>query len=279
MISSIEIENLRGIRKGRVEFPTPLVILVGPNGSGKSTVLDALLIAVNRQPAAAVHEALKRHRGVEQGGRWFVWRGKTSEPAALTVSTTDGESRRYRLHFQENGSFSVQAPIPDGAGQTGHRGHVAVEEPPTPRGSGHPALRWQPIGIASVLAGVSDIRLVEPRAFDNVPPLHQLFTMAVSQGRREEARRIATDLIPGAKNLEILTEGERPIVHVVFEENSVPVAFAGDGIYSLVRLSLELASRAAGVVLLEEPEVHLHPAAIRCCAAPFWAPSGGAFNW
>ncbi len=70
------------------------------------------------------------------------------------------------------------------------------------------------------------------------------------------------EVVPRVKDLEILTEGDMPIVHLVFEDYSVPVAFAGDGVYSLVRLALELASRHQGVVLFEEPEVHQHPAAI-----------------
>jgi predicted ATPase len=103
---------------------------------------------------------------------------------------------------------------------------------------------------------------VEPPVFNATPPLHRLFTEAVRLGRRDEARNIVTDLIPHAKNLEILTEADKPIVHVVFDDHSVPVALAGDGVYSLALLSLELASRPSGVVLIEEPEVHQHPAAI-----------------
>ncbi len=103
---------------------------------------------------------------------------------------------------------------------------------------------------------------MEPRLFSATPSLHRLFTEAVRLGRRDEARNIVTDLIPHAKNLEILTEADKPIVHVVFDDHSVPVAFAGDGVYSLALLSLELASRPSGVVLIEEPEVHQHPAAI-----------------
>ena len=56
MITSVSIENLRGIREGRLDGLAPLTVLVGPNGSGKSTVLDALLIggagAPRRAPAS-----------------------------------------------------------------------------------------------------------------------------------------------------------------------------------------------------------------------------------
>jgi predicted ATPase len=107
---------------------------------------------------------------------------------------------------------------------------------------------------------------VEPRVYNGNAPLHRLYTGAVIQGRREEVQAIIAQLIPRVKDLAILTEGDKPIVHVVFEDHSVPVAIAGDGICSLVRMSLELASRPSGVVLLEEPEVHQHPAAIRCSA-------------
>jgi predicted ATPase len=71
------------------------------------------------------------------------------------------------------------------------------------------------------------------------------------------------DVVPGISDVEILTEGNTPIVHLVFETHSVPAALAGDGVHSLLRIVLELASRQGGVVLLEEPEVHKHPAGIR----------------
>ena len=93
-------------------------------------------------------------------------------------------------------------------------------------------------------------------------PLHRLYSQAREQGRKAQAEALVAEVVPGVSELEILTEGDTPILHLVFEDRSVPVAFAGDGVYSLVQLCLELASLPRGVVLLEEPEVHQHPAAI-----------------
>jgi AAA15 family ATPase/GTPase len=70
-------------------------------------------------------------------------------------------------------------------------------------------------------------------------------------------------VFPGVSNVEILTENGEPILHFVFAEYSVPASLAGDGIQSLLRLSLELAASGGGIALLEEPEVHQHPGAIR----------------
>ncbi len=71
MITSIEIENLRGIRAGRLNGLAPLTILTGPNGCGKSTVLDALLIATSPSPAEAVGQAIQRHPVVPSGASWL----------------------------------------------------------------------------------------------------------------------------------------------------------------------------------------------------------------
>src|SRR5207249_1263431 len=100
-----------------------------------------------------------------------------------------------------------------------------------------------------------------PTAFQR--PLHELYTKAVQNGRRRDAIEIISEVFPGVTNVEILTEHGEPILHFVFDEYSVPATLAGDGIQSLLRLTLELAASSGGVALLEEPEVHQHPAAIR----------------
>jgi predicted ATPase len=245
VISSLEIQNLRGIHEGKLDELTPLVVLVGPNGSGKSTVLDALLIGTSKDPQQAARDSIKRHRGVEQGARWICWRGVISETVRVTISTESGASRPVTL------SFGADGPKIANALAQGHRRNI---QRPEDTAGARPRNR--------AANAIPDVRLVEPRVFDPIPPLHQLYTEAVVEGRRDEVRGIATDLIPHARHLEILTEGDRPIVHLVFDDHSVPVAVAGDGIYSLALLSLELASRPSGVVLIEEPEVHQHPAAI-----------------
>lgn len=113
------------------------------------------------------------------------------------------------------------------------------------------------------LPGVPEARIIEAHSVNRQTPLHQLFSETVEQGRRKEARKIIASVIPDVIDMEILTEGDIPIVYLVFEGHSVPVELAGDGVLSLLRLSLELASRRGGVVLLEEPEVHQHPGAIQ----------------
>ncbi len=122
-----------------------------------------------------------------------------------------------------------------------------------------------------VLESVPEVHLVEAYPTSLQKPLHELYSKAVQHGRRKEAVGIISEVFPGVQNVEILTEYGEPILHFVFAEYSVPATLAGDGIQSLLRLSLELAASGGGVALLEEPEVHQHPGAIRQSAGAILA--------
>lgn len=235
MISSIEIARFRGIREGKIEELTPLVVLVGPNGCGKSSVLDALFIGAKPNAENAGGMVIQRHTGVKNGGRWLFWRAQEHE-VSIIVRTSAGESRaicvrRHRELGRIEYLLQVNSRLVSAQGKS--------------------------------LSDVPDVRLIDPRLFEKQTPLHRLYTEFVVHGRRSEAKAIVSEVVPEVKDLEILTEEDTPILHLVFADYSVPVAFAGDGVYSFVQLSLELASHPGGVVLFEEPEVHQHPAAIR----------------
>jgi hypothetical protein len=105
-----------------------------------------------------------------------------------------------------------------------------------------------------------DVRFLDPSRA--TAPLHHLYSEAVVAGRRQEALELVRTVIPGIANLEILTH-PKPALHMVFPDGSVPVALAGDGVRALMRLSLEMVTRNKGLVLVEEPEVHQHPGALR----------------
>jgi predicted ATPase len=110
---------------------------------------------------------------------------------------------------------------------------------------------------------MSEVHLFEGYPAGYQKPLHELYTKALQRGRRKEAIGITAEVFPGISNVEILVENGEPILHFVFPEYTVPATLAGDGIQSLLRLSLELAGSGGGMALLEEPEVHQHPGAIR----------------
>jgi predicted ATPase len=89
LIGSIQVQDLRGIREGRLDELTQLVILVGPNGCGKSTILDALFIAANAELGEAIERIAHRRVDVVNDARWLAWRGKQSSRSMVEITFDD----------------------------------------------------------------------------------------------------------------------------------------------------------------------------------------------
>lgn len=273
MIESIGIKNLRGIREGTLEGLTRLTVLVGPNSSGKSTILDALWIAASNSPGDAVGRAVRRRTERDADARWLLWR-KGSAGAALlaanagkvawrrcTISLADAPaalSERLRQRGKEPPFICVENLC---------QGRIAdrVMYARTVFSSDNSyEFEHDPETFLAHLKIEPDVRFIDMRSGGTGTLLPNLYTDAVTQGSREEVRELLRSVVPGLSHIEILVnQRSEPVLHLVFSDKSVPVALVGDGIRSLLRLSLELAPRNGGLALIEEPEVHQHPRAIQ----------------
>jgi len=260
VISSVEISRFRGIHEGKLEDLTPLVVLAGPNGCGKSSALDALLVAGSRSIKDGIVQAVRRHEGVRYGARWLFWRPGHHESCEIKIYTDGGDHRWCELkarHPDAWKTFPVGCQVRESIG--GPRdGDVLVEFKP-----GNTVGATAGHGPATPQDRFAGVRLLESHREDPAVPLHDLVTKTTELGMIDQVLSIFKQVVPGARDIRILTEGNEPLVHIVYGDHSVPAALAGDGMYSLLRLSFELASRPDGTVLLEEPEVHQHPGAIR----------------
>lgn len=272
MIESVEIQNLRGIRKGALAKLTPLTVLVGPNSSGKSTILDALLIGASNSPGDAVGRAVGRRSTRDADARWILWRQGQDGATHVRVKPRSRSLRELTLSWNSEAPHELTTRL-----RERHR------EPPFScieticAVPGFEASAWTAFAADnsyefkhSLEIQDPSLRLESPVSFIDMrgiglgTPLAQLYTEAVTQGRRDDVRELLSVIVPGLRNIEILVNHRlEPVLHLVFADKSVPVALAGDGVRSMLRLSLELASRSGGLVLIEEPEVHQHPRALQ----------------
>ncbi len=101
-------------------------------------------------------------------------------------------------------------------------------------------------------------RLVRPHSSQ---ALHDLFSMALEQGRKRDVLEHAKALVPELVDLDILTEAGVPWLALDLPGGPVPATLSGDGVLAALRIVFQLAA-AEGVALIEEPEVHQHPAGL-----------------
>ncbi len=262
---SIMIERFRGIEEGSLEDLSPgLTVLVGSNGSGKSAILDALLIAASPNPADAIGRSIWRRQSSVRGARWLFWRLGQDGPAAISAKRDAGEIK-ITMSLDEAGSEdSIISAIIEGV----HSGSPFRE---TTSISVDKKNHYKPLERDFRPPGSRFVRLIETRLGAIHTPLHAAYSKATEQGRAELAIDIVRKLT-GANSLQILTDDDTPYLSLGFPDRElthgriVPVELAGDGIQAVIRLALELAMKPGGLALLEEPEVHLHPAALQLCA-------------
>lgn len=276
MITQVSIKDLRGIAEGTVSNLTPLTILTGVNGSGKSTVLDALLIASAIDPGEAVGRAVQRRASQESTAQWLFRR--LGPIASLAVSYKDHPIeptlRETKLSwFSKDRALAITALRNDS--QATWIGGVDVEarrraqRDVIVRAStlfdSHDAFEALTAERNTPLAlDLGMTRLVDMRgAAHGNAPLTDVLTEADVNDQTESANELLRQVIPGFRALKIMSVGEGFEVGVDAKGGAIPLSMAGDGIRGLARLALELAALPSGLALLEEPEVHQHPGALK----------------
>jgi hypothetical protein len=274
MIDTVEIQDLRGIREGQLTGLTPLTVLVGPSGSGKSTILDGLLIGGGREPLDGVDLAVHRSPGnMRSPARWLFWKGGHEGPVRVraTIHGRFQEANGVELIWRsgpERNPELVEGPgaIPYGeiearalssAGDLGTALAVRQLGKRTfflERTVGH-------IFGSTARSGWPQVHLMASSGLG--APLDKVLTRSLERGRFKGALGYLRNLVPAIQDLRVVTDEDRASVHVVFDDRSVPLDLAGDGIRALVRTTLELTTAEKDdLVLLEEPDAHQHPAAV-----------------
>jgi len=269
---------MRGIRAGKLEGLAPLTILVGPSGAGKSTVLDALLIGASGSPGDAIGRAVRRRAELPQGAPWLFER--QAQDAVITLGGDEHVARTCRLAWTRTASDDLVARLPEREQSRRPVEIVCDMESKFGRFRSRTVvsagnvyafdLRCVEAGAEHQLRAFQeavDVRLIEPAAGANHAPLHRPFSSAAEQGRLDTIISALQAALEDAVGLRILTvedvPNDQPILHVEFKDHTVPVAGAGSGIYALLRLAIDLGAQPDGLALIEEPEVHQHPGAIR----------------
>ena len=281
MIRSITIENLRGVARGSVEGLSQVSILLGKNGSGKSTVLEAIYIASSWVSSSDPIYDVKRLDYVisRRGGSgnwnssrealWFSM--DTSRDIAIDLGIGDA---RYR--FILTGSVrdpcallrldretAVRLGLPEGRSYSClslNRVYIysgeAVNTLFVDKGrilESH-ALKT----LADLLGGVA---LIDTRALTRLRSIERSCWRMVAAKRLDKriVEVLREEFEPDAEGLTYIPMGSEYVLSLQLSKTSVRIDDLGDGAKMSVVTGLMLLAYRPRVILLEDPESHMHP--------------------
>jgi predicted ATPase len=253
MITSIDIRGFKRFRRQSFEI-APLTILAGMNGSGKTSVIQALLLAWEAT-ASTQNEAVRLNGpfGLELGTAEDIRNWKSSEAIRIVLrSTTGGET-----------SWQFGMPSEDAL-------YVTLEQKPDSRPD---AFSGEPRAFTYLCA-----ERLGPRGNSGASPLpapdlevgvHGEYCAQIleSLGDKliEDKSRASSDREQGGTSL-LKYEVERWLAEIARPVRSpggdwVRAPNMGFGLsYALPVILAGLTAKAGGLLIVENPEAHLHPA-------------------
>ena len=281
-VARLELANLRAIEAAEFRFRPGFNLVAGANGVGKTTVLDALAVCLS--------DVVRRANALRGRAARFeiedIRKGADALDVACGVeSGEDGGRRVYALHkprerahdTPEKAGFVGDAPpFASGAEPEGRPLAVLFSTNRAVPSERAPAKGAAAGGVEAAFSGAlsgRELRLGELAAW--------IRAQEALRPERPAAQRLLDALeeavrrfLPGFRNLRADGEGARGSLLIDRGAAALPVRTLSDGERGVLALALDLtrrlaqanpdmqdpAAEAEAVVLIDEIELHLHPA-------------------
>ena len=286
----LKIENLRGYENATLEFDKRFTLLVGINGVGKTTVLDALKVCLSH----IVREFTDSKRSKEYFSNDDIRLGSRS--ISLDLKFSIYKKLHYMRVYKELQSPMSKRNILSSAkktkfnysyGSSDARNHyyTRYESQPiavyfsTKRSASQAKMRkiiktanTQSLAHFDSLSGhIANLKDIAYWIRDEVEPINHTFPSMPLGLRSEALQKAISRFLPGFSNLQ--ATGPNPVLSIEKHGTKLSINQLSHGEQSILVLALDLARRlslanprdldplrnGAGVVLIDELELHIHP--------------------
>ncbi len=256
MISFIEIENFRGVAKGRIDGFTRLNIFIGKNNTGKSTILEALAIALDPE----LIPSIVKRRG---------WHGIVT---VLSIFRLENINKNIKISIDDR-VVSIEAIVPhmdkieflikthkfsekvlslnlDISKNRKKKSFTCYFD-----SKGEYKLIYQ---TKTELLSGENVIFVDNRSIYNQTPL-DAYNSIFKHGYKAHERliKVINTVYPEIRDIRLFSEEVG--LEVIYERGRVPFFAMGDGFKSAYVYLAYLTSIEGGYILCEEPENYQHP--------------------
>jgi hypothetical protein len=280
MLRSLEIQNFKGIKRGKLDDLAQVNILVGRNNSGKSTVLDALImmrsaiVSDDYLSARGVDQIIRRHIGASRGNLDYdeLWFGRnTAEPisffATIDADTTDADTTLLEKWVSRGAGFppevvaEIQSTSRDSSpytwgseANTGSARHYLSSAPwkLIKDQFGEKAATY--LGLVHVLDSGDIRQAIAERIWPDL----------INDRRDIRVTRMLNDIYgTNIEYVSFMPYPRDPRLVAALPHTAVAIDWFGDGLrYALNILALGVVLQGTAL-LIEELETHQHPESLR----------------
>lgn len=277
-ISAIKIENFKRIAE--IEIPAvPLTILIGGNNSGKSSLLQAIHFAVTTLQSAKSASGKTKSPSTTLGVDQFIYK-----PTNDLVSLHHGKKMTQHIGPTFNFSFS-EAHNPNEnkifklSLRRGKNANISVLCEPKSPFFDRASDRTQPLSI--FVPGLAGVSLREEKRTDSIVNVgiaqgdsnlylrNVLLRIIQHKEKLDRFHSIIRDIFPELELLSSFDEKTNPYIeiHAYINGQTIPLEMVGTGCLQAIQLVAYVTMYDPALLLLDEPDSHLHPSNQRILAS------------
>lgn len=240
MITNIKLENFKCFRRLDLN-PKPLTILIGPNGTGKSTVLQALLLL---KQSAEKGQIAYQGKYINLNGRSDITPNFLDTYPLIYFGFSGNQySSDFICHYTEMASQRLRVTDDSPLKQ--------LRIVPAARGLVRPQYPLQP----------QHIEQIPPAAGLDAQETQLASTLAYSRALEESLSNLLKKITGAGLSAETIPP-QSVAIKSTTPHGPVNIVSEGFGANALILLLHQLLTAEKGAtILIEEPEIHLHPKA------------------